>query len=59
MPMIDLDYYEQYREIIDRCIPRAVLNRLLGRTATGEQQGDAWEPETGKYYDDNGEELPF
>ena len=58
MPMLDLDYYERYKEIIDRCIPKPVLNRLLGRTATGEQQGDAWEsPAT--YYDDNGEELPF
>ncbi|OPX46356.1 hypothetical protein CLHUN_01720 [Ruminiclostridium hungatei] len=53
------EYYEHYKEIIDKCIPEAVLNRLLGRTQSGEQMGDAWEPESGKYYDENGEELPF
>jgi hypothetical protein len=58
--MLELDYYEQYKEILDQCIPKDVLNRLLGKTNTGEQRGDAWEPEVqGKYYDDNGEELPF
>lgn len=61
MPTLDAEYYERYKEIIDKCIPKDVLNRLLGITSTGEPQGDAWEPktETEKYYDDEGEELPF
>jgi hypothetical protein len=52
------EYYDQYKEIIDKCIPKAVLNRLLNRTDTDEQLGDAWES-GGKYYDESGEELPF
>ena len=56
--MIDLEYYEKYQEILDQCIPKPVLDRLLGRTESGETHGDAWEPD-GKYYGENGEELPF
>ncbi len=56
--MIEEDYYERYKEILDRCIPKNVLCRLLGKTVTGERMGDAWEPQ-GKYYDEDGEELPF
>ncbi|WP_024834124.1 hypothetical protein [Ruminiclostridium josui] len=60
MPMIEQDYYERYKEILDRCIPKDVLYRLLGKTETGAQMGDAWEPRTSeKYYDENGRELPF
>ncbi len=60
MPMLEEDYYERYKEILDRCIPKNVLCRLLGKTVTGEQIGDAWEPRgQGKYYDEDGEELPF
>ncbi|HEX2925049.1 MAG TPA: hypothetical protein VHP38_02125 [Ruminiclostridium sp.] len=58
MPKLEAEYYERYKEILDRCIPKDVLNRLLNKTVTGEQRGDAWEPD-GKYYDESGEELPF
>lgn len=46
MPMIEQEYYERYKKVLDECIPKDVLNRLLGKTVDGQQQGDAWEPPT-------------
>ena len=44
MQILEQEYYEKYKKIIDECIPKEVLNRLLGKTADGENMGDAWEP---------------
>jgi len=41
--MIEPEYYLRYKKVLDECIPREVLNRLLGKNVDGEVMGDAWE----------------
>ena len=48
-----LECYKRYKEIIDKCIPKEVLARLLGKA----NMGDSFEPKA--YYDESGNELPF
>jgi hypothetical protein len=39
-----LEYYKQYKDLLDSCIPKDVLNRLLKKAETEPVRGDAWEP---------------
>jgi hypothetical protein len=44
MQMIEQEYYEKYKKIIDQCIPKDVLSRLLSKTDNGDYAGNDQEP---------------
>lgn len=50
-----IDYYNRYKDLLDKTIPKEVLGRLLGKAKAEPRKGDAWEPPEGE--DD--EECPF
>lgn len=39
-----LDYYRKNRDLLDKMIPKSVLDRLLNKAEVEAQRGDAWEP---------------
>jgi hypothetical protein len=39
-----LEYYNKHKKLIDDCIPKEVVKRLLGKAYIEAQKGDAWEP---------------
>lgn len=51
-----LEYYNRYKDLLDKSIPKDVLDRILKRAnEETPQKGDAWEPSEDK--DDA--ECPF
>jgi histone H3/H4 len=37
------EYYKRYKSLMDECIPKEVLERLLNRAKGEIVRGDAWE----------------